>query len=134
MWEGIGIASFLLISFWYTRIQAVKAGVQALVVNRVGDMMLSVGLFAMFFLFGNLDYGTVFPLSPYINEISITIIGLLLFIGATAKSAQIPLHIWLPASMEGKLKTILIGFNNRSHHHSHYRQAAARVVLVVLLR
>lgn len=103
MWEGIGIVSFLLISFWYTRIPAVKAGVQALVVNRVGDMMLSVGLFAMFYLFGNLDYGTVFTLTPYFNEISITIIGLLLFIGATAKSAQIPLHIWLPASMEGNV-------------------------------
>jgi NADH-ubiquinone oxidoreductase chain 5 len=100
-WEGIGIVSFLLISFWYTRLQAVKAAVQALTMNRVGDMMLSIGLFAMFILFGSLDYGTVFSLSPIINEISITIIGLLLFIGATAKSAQIPLHVWLPASMEG---------------------------------
>jgi NADH-ubiquinone oxidoreductase chain 5 len=79
----------------------VKAAIQALTMNRVGDMMLSIGLFAMFALFGNLDYATVFSLSPYVNEISITVIGLLLFIGATAKSAQIPLHVWLPASMEG---------------------------------
>ena len=82
MWEGIGVVSFLLISFWYTRIQAVKSAIQALTMNRVGDMMLSIGLFGMFALFGNLDYSTVFSLSPYVNEISITIIGILLFIGA----------------------------------------------------
>jgi NADH-ubiquinone oxidoreductase chain 5 len=100
-WEGIGVVSFLLISFWYTRIQAVKSAIQALTMNRVGDMMLSVGLFAMFAIFGNLDYSTVFSSSPYVNEIAITIVGLLLFIGATAKSAQVPLHVWLPGSMEG---------------------------------
>ena len=101
MWEGIGVVSFLLISFWYTRIQAVKSAIQALTMNRVGDMMLSVGLFAMFGIFGNLDYSTVFSISPYVNEVAITIVGLLLFIGATAKSAQVPLHVWLPGSMEG---------------------------------
>jgi NADH-ubiquinone oxidoreductase chain 5 len=100
-WEGIGIVSFLLISFWYTRISAVKAATQALIMNRVGDMLLSIGFFAMIALFGSLDYTTVFSLSPYINETYITIIGLLIFAGATAKSAQIPLHVWLPASMEG---------------------------------
>ena len=100
-WEGIGIVSFLLISFWYTRISAVKAATQALIMNRVGDMLLSIGFFAMIALFGSLDYATVFSLSPYINETYITIIGLLIFAGATAKSAQIPLHVWLPASMEG---------------------------------
>jgi len=92
-WEGIGVVSFLLISFWYTRVQAVKSAIQALTMNRVGDMMLSIGLFAMFALFGNLDYSTVFSISPYVNEIAITIIVLLLFIGATAKSAQVPLHV-----------------------------------------
>ena len=102
-WEGIGVASFLLISFWYTRISAVKAAIQALTMNRVGDMMLSIGLFGMFALFGNLDYSTIFSLSHYVNETSITIIVLLLFVGATAKSAQIPLHVWLPASMEGEI-------------------------------
>lgn len=69
--------------------------------NRVGDMMLSVGLFTMFATHGNLDYFTVFSTSPYVSEIAITIITLLLFIGATAKSAQVPLHVWLPGSMEG---------------------------------
>ena len=101
MWEGIGVASFLLISFWYTRVQAVKSAIQALTMNRVGDMMLSIGLFSMFALFGNLDYATVFSASPYANEVAITIIVLLLFIGATAKSAQVPLYVWLPGSMEG---------------------------------
>jgi NADH-ubiquinone oxidoreductase chain 5 len=100
-WEGIGIVSFLLISFWYTRIPAVKAATQALIMNRVGDMLLSIGFFAMIALFGSLDFATIFSLSPYINETYITIIGLLIFAGATAKSAQIPLHVWLPASMEG---------------------------------
>nr|YP_010412012.1 NADH dehydrogenase subunit 5 [Auricularia villosula]URP31172.1 NADH dehydrogenase subunit 5 [Auricularia villosula] len=100
-WEGIGVVSFLLISFWYTRIQAVKSAIQALIMNRVGDMMLSIGLFAMFAIFGNLDYSTVFSTSPYVSEVAITIVGLLLFIGATAKSAQVPLHVWLPGSMEG---------------------------------
>lgn len=66
-------------------------------------MMLSIGLFSMFALFGTLDYATVFSASPYVNEVAITIVVLLLFIGATAKSAQIPLHVWLPASMEGKI-------------------------------
>ena len=100
-WEGIGVVSFLLISFWYTRIQAVKSALQALIMNRVGDMMLSVGIFSMFYIFGTLDYATVFSTAPYTNETSITIVCLLLFIGATAKSAQVPLHVWLPGSMEG---------------------------------
>ena len=69
--------------------------------NRVGDMMLSIGLFGLFALSGSLDYSVVFSISPYVNETSITIISLFLFAGATAKSAQIPLHVWLPGSMEG---------------------------------
>ena len=68
MWEGIGVVSFLLISFWYTRIQAVKSAIQALTMNRVGDMMLSVGLFAMIALFGNLDYSTIFASTSYVNS------------------------------------------------------------------
>ena len=107
MWEGIGVVSFLLISFWYTRVQAVKSAIQALTMNRVGDMMLSIGLFSMFALFGNLDYATVFSASPYANEVAVTIIVLLLFIGATAKSAQVPLHVWLPGSMEGSVKKLI---------------------------
>src|ERR1700677_784765 len=100
-WEGIGIVSYLLINFWFTRIQANKAAILALTMNRVGDMGLSIGFFAIFALFGSLDYATVFSLSPFMNETAITIIALLLLSGAMAKSAQIPLHSWLPGSMEG---------------------------------
>jgi NADH-ubiquinone oxidoreductase chain 5 len=69
--------------------------------NRIGDMGLSIGFFALFALFGSLDYATIYNLTPFINETAITIISLLLLSGAMAKSAQIPLHSWLPGSMEG---------------------------------
>ena len=97
----IGIVSYLLINFWFTRIQANKAAILALTMNRVGDMGLSIGFFALFAIFGSLDYSIIFNLTPLINETAITIIGLLLLAGAMAKSAQIPLHSWLPGSMEG---------------------------------
>ena len=101
LWEGIGISSYLLINFWFTRIQANKSAIKALTVNRVGDMFLSVGFFALFWLFGNLDYSTVFSLSPFMNESAITMIGLLLLLAAMGKSAQLGLHTWLPDAMEG---------------------------------
>ena len=69
--------------------------------NRVGDLGLSIGFFAIFALFGSIDYATVFGLGSFMNETAITIIGLLLLTGAMAKSSQIPLHSWLPGSMEG---------------------------------
>ena len=100
-WEGIGIVSYLLINFWYTRIQANKAAILALIMNRIGDMGLSIGFFALLAIYGTLDYATIFHLTPFLNETAITIIALLLLSGAMAKSAQIPLHSWLPGSMEG---------------------------------
>ena len=109
-WEGIGVVSYLLINFWYTRLQANKAAILALTMNRVGDMGLSIGFFAIFTLFGSIDYATVFSLGSFMNETAITIIGLLLLTGAMAKSAQIPLHSWLPGSMEGKLYVLTIFF------------------------
>ena len=96
----IGIVSYLLISYFYTRIQATKAALLALTMNRLGDMGLSIGFFALFALFGTIEYSTVFSVAPYFNENAITIISLLLFSGAMAKSAQIPLSTWLPGSME----------------------------------
>lgn len=75
-----------------------------MVVNRVGDMFLSVSFFGLFWIFGNLDYATVYSLSPYINETVLTIVGLLFLMGAMAKSAQLGLHTWLPDRMEGKYK------------------------------
>ena len=100
-WEGIGVVSYLLINFWFTRLQANKAAILALTMNRVGDMGLSIGFFALFALFGSLDYSIIYSLAQNMNETAITIIGLLLLTGAMAKSAQIPLHSWLPGSMEG---------------------------------
>jgi hypothetical protein len=97
----IGIVSYLLINFWFTRIQANKAAILALIMNRIGDMGLSIGFFAIFALFGSLNYATIFNIAPFMNETAITIIALLLLSGAMAKSAQIPLHSWLPGSMEG---------------------------------
>ena len=99
-WEGIGVVSYLLINYYFTRIQANKAAILALTMNRFGDMGLSIGFFAIFALFGSVDYSTIFSLAPFMNETAITIISLLLLMGAMAKSAQIPLHSWLPGSME----------------------------------
>lgn len=104
----IGIVSYLLIGYFYTRIQATKSALLALTMNRLGDMGLSIGFFALFALFGSIDYSTVFSLAPYFNENAITIISLLLFSGAVAKSAQLPLMTWLPYSMEAKAILIKI--------------------------
>lgn len=104
----IGVVSYLLINFWFTRIQANKAAILALTMNRVGDMGLSIGFFALIALLGSLNYSTLFSLAPFMNNTAIDIIGILLLSGAMAKSAQIPLHSWLPGSMEGKLHIIYI--------------------------
>jgi hypothetical protein len=79
-----------------------------MVVNRVGDTFLSVAFFGVFWAFGNLDYATVYSLSPYMNETVLTIIGLLFLFAAMGKSAQLGLHTWLPDAMEGKWINILI--------------------------
>ena len=100
-WEGVGICSYLLVCFWFTRIAANQSSMSAFFTNRVGDCFLIIGIFCIFWCFGNIDYFTVFSLTPYINENIITVIGILLLIGAMAKSSQIGLHIWLPQAMEG---------------------------------
>jgi len=99
-WEAIGVVSYLLINFYFTRIQANKAAILAFTMNRTGDMLMSIGFFALFSIFGSLNYATIFSLTPYMNETSISIIAFLLLGGALAKSANIPLHSWLPGSME----------------------------------
>ena len=101
-WEGVGVCSYLLVSFWFTRIAANQSSMSAFLTNRVGDCFLTLGMFAMIWTFGNLDYSTVFSLAPYINVNVITIIGICLLIGAMAKSSQIGLHVWLPLAMEGE--------------------------------
>jgi NADH-ubiquinone oxidoreductase chain 5 len=100
-WEGVGICSYLLVNFWFTRIAANQSSISALLTNRVGDCFLTIGIFAMLWSFGNIDYNLVFSLVPYYNENIITLIGICLVIGATAKSSQVGLHIWLPQAMEG---------------------------------
>lgn len=100
-WEGVGVCSYLLVHFWYTRVAAVKSAMSAMFTNRVGDYFLTIGFFVIFFTFGTLDYATVFSLAPYININVITFISILLLLGAAAKSAQLGLHIWLPQAMEG---------------------------------
>jgi len=100
-WEGVGVCSYLLVSFWFTRIAANQSSISAFLTNRVGDSFLTVGMFIIIWSIGNLDYGTIFSVAPYINENIITLIGICLLIGAMAKSSQIGLHVWLPMAMEG---------------------------------
>jgi len=100
-WEGVGVCSYLLVCFWFTRIAANQSALSAFLTNRVGDCLLTVGMFAILWSFGNLDYATVFSLAPYMNENIITIVGVCLLIGAMAKSSQVGLHVWLPMAMEG---------------------------------
>src|SRR5687767_3107354 len=103
-WEGVGLCSYLLIGFWYERPSAAAAGKKAFVVNRIGDWGFLIGMFLVFVAFGTLDFGRVFSEAPdrlAFGSATATAIALFLFIGAIGKSAQIPLHVWLPDAMEG---------------------------------
>ena len=100
-WEGVGVCSYLLISFWYTRIAANQSSISAFLTNRVGDCFFTIGMFIILWTLGNLDYSGIFSLAPYINKNVLIIIGICLFIGAMAKSSQVGLHVWLPMAMEG---------------------------------
>ena len=110
-WEGVGLASYLLINFWFTRLAANQAAIKALVVNRVGDFGLSLGIFTLFYLFRSVDYATIFACAPLYSTYYMVFLGLklhaltlasiFLFIGAVGKSAQLGLHTWLPDAMEG---------------------------------
>ena len=110
-WEGVGLCSYLLINFWYTRIQANKAAIKAMLVNRVGDINIIFAIVTIFYVFKSVDYSTVFALAyNFVNStISIfnynisvlNLICIFIFIGAVGKSAQVGLHVWLPDAMEG---------------------------------
>jgi len=105
-WEGVGLASYLLIGFWFTKDSAASAGKKAFIVNRIGDFGFLIGLFLIIQHFGSLDFTDVFAkVEPLAAETSgaglLTAIGILLMVGACGKSAQIPLYIWLPDAMEG---------------------------------
>ena len=99
-WEAVGLVSYLLIGFWYTRESAIYAALKAFLVNRVGDFGFLLGIALIFVNFGTLDYAAVFGQAASVS-VNITLICILLFVGAMGKSAQFPLHVWLPDSMEG---------------------------------
>jgi NADH-quinone oxidoreductase subunit L len=110
-WEGVGLASYLLIGFWFQKPEANAAAIKAFVVNRVGDFGFSLGIFAVFYLTGAIDFDTVFAQAPALvgksfhflswDVDALTTVCLLLFVGAMGKSAQFLLHTWLPDAMEG---------------------------------
>jgi NADH-quinone oxidoreductase subunit L len=111
-WEAVGLVSYLLIGFWYTKDTAIYANMKAFLVNRVGDFGFILGIGLIFAWFGSMHYGEVFEAAPAMADKEITILGsmpwslmtvicICLFIGAMGKSAQVPLHVWLPDSMEG---------------------------------
>jgi len=104
-WEGVGLCSYLLIGFWYQRQSASDAGKKAFIVNRIGDFGFVLGVLLAFVRFGTLDFQeiarAIAPIGPEMTFGTISIITLLLFVGATGKSAQIPLYVWLPDAMEG---------------------------------
>lgn len=101
-WELVGLSSYLLISFWFTKPSAAAAGKKAFIVNRIGDWGFLVALMIIFVSFGTLDFHTIFASAPTVITVgTATAITLLLFVGAAGKSAQLPLHIWLPDAMEG---------------------------------
>ncbi len=110
-WEGVGLASYLLIGFWYTKPSANAAAIKAFVVNRVGDFGFALGIFGVWAMFGTLDFDAVFAAAPALagksfvfaghNLDILTTLCLLLFVGAMGKSAQLGLHTWLPDAMEG---------------------------------
>ena len=99
-WEAVGLVSYLLIGFWYTRPSAIHANLKAFLVNRVGDFGFILGIGLVLAYFGSLDYAQVFDKAPALAA-PMTLICLALFVGAMGKSAQFPLHVWLPDSMEG---------------------------------
>jgi NADH-quinone oxidoreductase subunit L len=100
-WEAVGLCSYLLIGFWYTRHSAAQAGKKAFIVNRVGDFGFGLGIMWLWTALGTLDYGDVFKRVGELSPATATGIALLLFVGACGKSAQLPLHTWLPDAMEG---------------------------------
>ena len=105
-WEGVGLCSYLLIGFWFEKQSASDAGKKAFIVNRIGDAGFLIGMFLVFVTFGSLDFRTVMATAAHMPVEhawggTLTVIAICLFIGACGKSAQIPLHVWLPDAMEG---------------------------------
>lgn len=103
-WEGVGIVSYLLINFWFTRIQATKSAMKAVIVNRIGDLGFTLAMVAFYSGFKTFDFATIFSLVPYWSldhSFQLNFVAFFLLLGAVGKSAQLGLHIWLPDAMEG---------------------------------
>ena len=104
-WEGVGLASYLLIGFWHSKASAISANLKAFLVNRIGDLFFIIGVVIIFSIFNSFNFSVIFDEINYLKDpndlANLELACLFLFIGAMAKSAQIPLHIWLPDSMEG---------------------------------
>jgi len=105
-WEGVGLASYLLIAFWYNRPSAATAGKKAFLMNRVGDAGLSIAIFLMFATLGSVNYGDVFNNIGKVGSTTVLLMALLLLLGACGKSGQFPLQAWLPDAMEGPTPVI----------------------------
>lgn len=141
-WEAVGFCSYILIGFWYERKSASDAGKKAFIVNRIGDFGFAVGIFLLFVTTKTLNYEAVFTAIPSVPAYTTTIIALLLFAGAVGKSAQFPLHIWLPDAMEGPtpvsalihaatMVTAGVYMIARFHVIFSYSPAASEVVLII---
>ncbi|MGH2675360.1 MAG: NADH-quinone oxidoreductase subunit L, partial [Actinomycetota bacterium] len=100
-WEGVGLCSYLLIAFWFERRAAADAGKKAFIVTRIGDTAMLIGIFLVFSTTGSVRFDEVFGAAGSVASATATAIALLLFAGAVGKSAQVPLHVWLPDAMEG---------------------------------
>jgi NADH-quinone oxidoreductase subunit L len=146
-WEGVGLASYLLIGFWFTKDSAASAGKKAFIVNRIGDFGFLIALFLLIKHFGSLNFDQVFqgvtPLSPEAAGAGLlTAIGLLLMLGACGKSAQIPLYVWLPDAMEGPTPVsalihaatmVTAGVYMVSRSHLIFERAPAALMVVAII-
>ncbi len=141
-WEAVGFCSYILIGFWYEKKSASDAGKKAFIVNRIGDFGFAVGIFLLFFATKTLNYEKIFSMVPAMPVLTVTIIALLLFAGAVGKSAQFPLHVWLPDAMEGPtpvsalihaatMVTAGVYMIARFHVLFSYSPTASEVVLIV---
>jgi NADH-quinone oxidoreductase subunit L len=138
-WEGVGLASYLLIGFWYHKPEANAAAIKAFVVNRVGDFAFALGIFAVFMMTQSIDLDTIFAQAPSLagktinffgwHADALTLICLLLFMGAMGKSAQFLLHTWLPDAMEGPTPVSAL-IHCRDHGHRRRVHGGAAVAAV----
>ena len=139
-WEGVGLVSYLLIGFWFQREAAVFGSLKAFLVNRIGDIGFILAIAGVLMVFGTLDYHNVFSnvqavidkkitVFPGFETSALTIICILLFIGAMGKSAQVPLHVWLPESMEGP-DPHLGAHPRRYHGHRRYLYGGTGIAIV----